>query len=755
MAPIENPTFGQLLSGAIKSIAAYERKSTGVLDEELGEALKVASATIERYKQGRVPVDKQRVKILAEQLVKRAYLNHTWLRRFLQAAAYPTPGELLEQLFPECSQQFPGPARPPRVYHNLPVATYAQFIARPEAYARVIEGLQQQTAVVLIVGLGGCGKTSLARYIAEQCFKDVEAPAPMEAAIWVSDKDRPGTLDLTTVLDTIARTLDYPGLAQLPHNEKLYEVDQLLRQKRVLLVVDNIETITDSRLLDWLFRLPAPSKALVTSREQTAVLWSSWPIALDGFTPDQAWQYIEQRARFLGFSQPVVNQYESLVHVSGGNPKVIELALGYLKYEHQPFAKIIGSLSAAQGALFEDLFARSWSLLAQPAQQVLLALLLFSPSAQPEALAAVAAVSADRIRAIGAQLSDLALIDVKRDMQHSVTGYSLHPLVRTFATARAAEAEAFMRLTYQRWLRWYVDLVSHTDFAALWNSPDRLAELDREHETIFAAMGWAASHHQAAEVLKLARGIEYYYYIRGLWERRLATDHLAIDAARWLGYQADELEFLSFHVQLLCRRGQLDDAAVALKRLDTLTLDTNLSDHAFFYYQHAHATYAMVKGDIDSAQLAWETSMSHAQALSDHMYIANIQCLATCHYRRGERAKARRMYHDSLGRAREQGYLRYIVSNLFKLAEIELDDGNLVAARAHLTEAQLFAEKSHDQEHLARVQWIFGRMYAQSKDQAAAHMALANAIDKFERLGLRDELAEARNAFYLLVNGLS
>jgi len=63
--------------------------------------------------------------------------------------------------------------------------------------------------------------------------------------VWVSDKDRPGTTNLSVVLDEIARTLDYPGFTQFSHDEKRYEVEQLLRRQRILLVVDNFETITD------------------------------------------------------------------------------------------------------------------------------------------------------------------------------------------------------------------------------------------------------------------------------------------------------------------------------------------------------------------------------------------------------------------------------------------------------------------------------------------------------------------------------
>jgi hypothetical protein len=718
----------------VKNTLADESKETRTIDEELGKAMGVSSATTERYKQGHVPSDKQRVKLLAERLVKPAHLNREWLHRFLDAAAYPKPEALVKQFFPEyAAQERSSQRRPERVYHNLPVPTYAQFINRPEAFERVIDGIQQQTAVVMIAGLGGSGKTSLAREVAACCLAGSNGAPKMEAAIWISDKDRPGTTNLSMVLDEIARTLDYPGLAQLAHSEKRYEVEQLVRTNRLLLA-------------GMAPKASCSQQGIITSREQHPRLWGSWPALLGGLSLAEARAFIEQRLRFLGLNPLADNQtqYKSLIRATGGNPKAIEVALGYLKYGHQPLQEIVDNLFATQGALFEDLFARCWRLLDTEAHRVLLAMLLFSPTARPEALAVVADVSGKAIGEVAAQLSNLALLDVERDDQNTVVSYSLHPLVRTFASARLAEWETFECAARERWLRWYVELVSDTDFAAIWNAPQRLTELDREHETVFAATVWASAHQRYEAVLKLAKGIEYYYYIRGLWEKRLETDRLYSAAARQLGNQFEELKALVFHVQLLCRQDRLAEAERALPRLDELTRAADLPAAAFFYYQHARATYSMAQHDIDAAQQAWQASLSHTRKHRDDIYAANIQWLATCRYLQGDREEARRLYQESLDLARDQRYQHYIALNQLKLATIDLDDRDIAGAQERLREARVVAVSSQDREHLARIQCLYGRLHAMRGNIPAARKALAAAIDGFERLGLREELAEAR-----------
>ncbi len=258
--------FGNLLKGAISGIANYEGKTAPIIEEELGALIGVSGKTIQRYKSGQLPPverDNDAVRILAEAAVKRGFLGRTWLERFLHAARYPAAEKLLDELCPAR----PARPKPERVYENLPAPTYDQFVMRQQAFAEVIDGLGQRSAAVLIVGLGGNGKTSLAREVATQCLHDDRDAPHFDAVVWVSDKDNPGTTNQTTVLDTIARTLDYPGFTQFSHDEKQYEVEQLLRRQKVLLIIDNAETITDGALFSWLLRLPEPSKAIITTRD--------------------------------------------------------------------------------------------------------------------------------------------------------------------------------------------------------------------------------------------------------------------------------------------------------------------------------------------------------------------------------------------------------------------------------------------------------------------------------------------------------
>jgi hypothetical protein len=315
MAPTKNETFGTLLTAAISYIATREHKTTAEIEKELGEALGVSGKSVQRYKSGVLPPathEHDRIRVLAESIVTRRIgaLGREWLERFLHAARYPAAEKLLDELTPAHA---PRP-RPERVYANLPAPTYDQFVMRQQAFAEVVDGLSQRSAAVLIVGLGGNGKTSLAREVAAHCLQD-EGDAPrFDAVVWVNDQEHPGTTNQSNVFDTIARTLNYSGLMQFPHDEKQYEVEQLLRRQQVLLIIDNAETITDGALFTWLLRLPEPSKTIITSRERNRALWSSWLVELRGMNSEEACTLLSQRLKRLSIQlTPDVGQVELLV----------------------------------------------------------------------------------------------------------------------------------------------------------------------------------------------------------------------------------------------------------------------------------------------------------------------------------------------------------------------------------------------------------------------------------------------------------
>jgi LuxR family glucitol operon transcriptional activator len=225
-----------------------------------------------------------------------ALLSYLFVKRLRKATPSESPPQ---QLLTE-------PARS-EIYSNLP--SRIEFIGRKKEMERVKSALNSRYFLICIDGIGGIGKTSLALEVIHECLrfskgeikvaeeKQPESAIPkFDGFIWTSAKDR--ELRLNDILDAVARTLDWPGIAQQPYEEKIESVRKLLQTKPYLLIVDNFETITDEAVRDFLLKIPEPSKVLITSREQK--LPQAWAVSIKGLEQDEALALIRNEGQRLG-----------------------------------------------------------------------------------------------------------------------------------------------------------------------------------------------------------------------------------------------------------------------------------------------------------------------------------------------------------------------------------------------------------------------------------------------------------------------
>jgi hypothetical protein len=750
-------TFGRLLKAGLNSIATIEGKTGPALDDEIGTIIHLAGPSLQRYRAGAIP-EQHVVAVFAEACVTHGLMGRVWLERFLTAARYPSyeARALAGKLFPENTKS----SRTPTIRPNLPPPTYGHFVMRREAFDAVLDGLRGELPATMIISLGGMGKTSLARAVAGVCL-DARAGAPRFAAVvWASDQDRPGTTNLSTVLDTIARVLDHPGLAGLAHADKQREIEQLLRAQATLLVIDNAETISDAALLEWLARLPAPSKTLVTSRVVLPALGGACLVDLAPMDLRESRELVAtwvERGR-LRTVRGAVDQLLPVTMLAGGNPKAIELALGLV--ERRPLEEVLEGLASASIAdLFDALFARAWALLDAAAQRVLLAMPLFPSSASAAALGYVADLPPGAFGRAADQLADLSLLDIERADFLSPPRYAVHPLVRAFAGARLSAAAEGAELR-ERWLSWCVDLASAVGFC--WDDLDRLDQLDAEHETVQAALVWAEQHGRDREVILLVEGVRYYYNVRGFWEANLLHNNARrVAAAQRLADRDNHVLGLAHQVEILSKQGQVEAATATLEQLRAVGVEAYaarlaavggtatmegavLSDDAAFEYGHALGLHARALGGLAAAEAQWRSLLPLAAELGGQKHVVNRRWLATVLQQQGKQDEARALYTAALADARQINDTRSVTGNTLKLAAIALAQGDVGAADSALAECQAVATRHRDQRRLAEYYRLHGQLYSARGDMAAARAEREAAVALFTRMGMRREAEETR-----------
>lgn len=735
-------TFARLLKAGINSIASCEGKTAAAVEAELGERVGVSGDTIQRYKSGVIPAEARTVQVLAEAIVRRGLLGREWLQRLLAAAHYPAADALVEQLCPLGPQR----ARPPRVYANLPAPTYGQFVMRERAFADVADGLSQRSAVVLIVGLGGNGKTSLAREVAAAALRDEALLPRADAVVWVSDKERPGTTNLSTVLDEVARTLDYPGLTQLPFETRRHEVEQLLRSQRVLLVIDNFETITDDALLAWLLRLPEPSKAIVTSREYQRAWRSSWPVELRGMTEAEVRALLDERTRALKLA-PLLDAPElldALIAATGGNPKAVTMTLGLVKYERRPLPEVIEGLYAARGELFDDLFARAWALLDEAARRVLRAMTLFPALAVPELLAAAADVQGYAFDRAVERLVDLALVDVQQRDLASSPRYTLHPLVRAFAEARLRAEPVFEA---EAWGRWAQALTTQVRAAMAQAPYGDLPLLEESDLTARNCLDWAYRTERWALFLEVYHRVSSIWSMRGHFDVRYTYTTQAIAAATRAGDRRWQIRTLTSLARLLTYQGDFATAQ-------------GYADKALQLWREGTAPAALLQGPGTTSIVVTFATLHLYQGqpqaaldvLEQHPPAADIDprdrnwrqyYVGLALHQLGRNAEAFAVLVQLLRDAEAVGSARIVGMTTNHLVTICITQGDLDGAAHYLAIGRAVKDRVRDQRQEAAVALAAAQLHRSRGEGVAAQQALVVAIDRFGRLGMRRELQAA------------
>src|SRR5581483_2535860 len=181
---------------------------------------------------------------------------------------------------------------------------------------------------------------------------------------------------LEDVFATIARVLDYPAITRARPEEQRALAEQALREQRTLLILDNLETVDDDDLLDFLHELPEPTKALITTRHRIDV---ARPVRLADLPRDDALALIAQEAARKHVAIAPAQQDE-LWKRTGGLPLGMVWSIGLMSVGHSVDA-VLRQLRAGQSDLARFCFAESVARIrGRDAERLLLALALFERS---------------------------------------------------------------------------------------------------------------------------------------------------------------------------------------------------------------------------------------------------------------------------------------------------------------------------------------------------------------------------------------
>ena len=156
--------------------------------------------------------------------------------------------------------------------HNLPIPDFDEtgYIGRSEDERELRRHLEGPYPVISVIGEGGLGKTGLVLKVIYSLLD--QKPDLFDAVIWSSARTKNvGIREITQIRDSIGTSL---GIFQAIQSEftgqvtsdPVAEILEYLKEFKVLLILDNLETIKDKSVESFLDQLPTGSKVVITSR---------------------------------------------------------------------------------------------------------------------------------------------------------------------------------------------------------------------------------------------------------------------------------------------------------------------------------------------------------------------------------------------------------------------------------------------------------------------------------------------------------
>jgi len=268
----------------------------------------------------------------------------TVLNRVGQDVSVADPTEI-EALQREFKYLFGNSASGPRrVLHNLPQPDYVRFVGRKEELDRLRKLLHPRDRIwcIVIDGVGGIGKSALALEIAHRYLKEFEELPEEErfdVIIWTSAKTTTLTGDgitprqqVTNTIDdvykTIAVTLEKDNITREDLEDQSRLINRALASQRTLLVIDNLETVDDERVIAFIREIPDPTKCIVTTRHRIDV---ADPIRLAEMPRGDALSLIAQECEKKGVSL-TDDQADLLYRRTGGIPLAVVWSVAQMSY---------------------------------------------------------------------------------------------------------------------------------------------------------------------------------------------------------------------------------------------------------------------------------------------------------------------------------------------------------------------------------------------------------------------------------------
>ncbi|MFN8454004.1 MAG: tetratricopeptide repeat protein [Anaerolineae bacterium] len=515
-----------------------------------------------------------------------------------------------------------------QVHHNLPRPDYTRFVGRKAELKHIRQLLSPKTRhfVVTIDGIGGIGKSALALEVAHSFLRHYEQLPEAErfkAIIWTSAKQTVLTGEGIAVRSQALRTLDdiYSTIAITLEREDIprarsEEQDELVRhalaEQRTLLIVDNLETVDDERVLTFIREVPDPTKVIVTTRHRLDV---AYPVRLVGMDEADALTLIADEAKKKGVSLSD-EAARRLYGRTGGVPLAIVWSVAQMGFGYGVEA-VLARLGQPSSDIAKFCFEGAVERIkGKPAYKLLLALSLFATDASREALGYVADLpELDRDEGL-VELEKLSLVNKWAGRFH------LLPLTLTYIKAELTKEIELESSFRDRWSEFLLNFLSEQSRTRRYEG---LESITPEIDNILDVIDWCWRINKLELFITLLEKVDFYLWSSGKWEVWNKYMELGLKAAISLEAELTQAKFLYLLASRRYFQDDLDEAKDFITTaIEIFQLHNNKRELAISIWRLASIQIQLAQYEIARENL--NKALAIVNEIQSKQRVADIQC---------------------------------------------------------------------------------------------------------------------------------
>lgn len=638
---------------------------------------------------------------------------------------------------------------PKKVYHNLPRPDYERFVGRKAELKQVRQLLLPQTRhfVVTIDGIGGIGKSALALEVAHSYLRHYDRlpeTERFEAIIWTSAKQTVLTGEGIMLRSQSLRTLDdiYTTIAITLEREdipraRIEEQDELVRQaltrQRTLLVVDNLETVDDERVLAFIREAPAPTKVIVTTRHRLDI---AYPVRLVGMEEADALTLTADEAKKKGVTLND-DAARRLYQRTGGVPLAIVWSVAQMGFGYGVEA-VLTRLGQPNNDIAKFCFEGAVERIkGKPAYKLLLALSLFATDASREALGVVTNLpELDRDEGL-VELEKLSLVNKKGGR------FELLPLTRVYSEGELRKDSKLENIFRNNWVKYLLNFLTEN----FQNKHKTLEIVSPEIENILSSMDWCWRENRLDEFVAFFERISHYLWAVGNWGVWNKYLELGLKAAFLLKREIVYAWFLRWSADLKDFQDDFEEAqSLVLRAINIQRLYDDKSGLIRSIYRLGSILIKF--GDYETARKELMGALVIAREIRDWKQTVRIQgrlaqlSLAERNY---QLAKIHLEQTQELRQQElpdEDTWVSVWLYNL--LGQVEFLKQEYGLARQYFQQSLEMGQKTSAQPEVANTKIHLAEMELTLGNINQANELAQEAIEVFTKLGMKRELKETQ-----------